>query len=127
MPPLAAWEYRTGDGWHWGFHYRLSRENGRTMLHYSREMPERLQCIAAPDSVWEDLRKLADQYGVMSWAGFDRCRTNVGRTKRWLLYLVFEDGTSLRAEGCGYYPKNHEKAENEMLTLLNGLIDIDQE
>lgn len=126
IPPLAALEYRTGDGWHWGFHYRLSKENGGTLLHYSREMPEQLQCIAAPETVWEELRTLCDRYDVMSWAGFDQCRTNVGRTKRWLLYLTFSDGETLRAEGCGVYPKNHEKAENELLFLLNNLIDIEE-
>ena len=96
------------------------------MLHYSRVMPEQLQCIAAPEAVWEELMAIAERYDVMSWDGFDRCRPKGGgRTKRWLLYLTFAEGGHLRAEGCGAYPKEHEEMENEMLYLLNGLVDMD--
>lgn len=125
LPPCTVWEYRSGDGWHWGFHYRLVREQDGTKLHYSRVMPEQLQCIAAPESVWEELSAIADRYDLMSWSGFDRCKPKNGRTKRWLLYLTFADGGHLRAEGCGAYPKFHEEAENEMLRLLNTLIDTE--
>ena len=121
--PLTSLEYRTGDGRHWGFHYRLFRERESTVLNFSRVMPEQLQRIAVPETVWEKVTDILKKYDVIAWDGFDRCRLNHGRTKRWLLYLTFVDGSDLRAEGCGAYPKNHEAAEDELLLLLNSLID----
>ncbi len=125
LPPLAVLEYRTGDGRHWGFHYRLFREENATVLSYSRVMPEELQRIAAPEGTLEAAWEILERAHVRAWDGFDRCRQSRGRTKRWLLYLTFEDGTHLRAEGCGVYPKHHEEMENDLLSLLNGCIDID--
>lgn len=124
MPPLAAWEYRCGDGRHWGFHYRVTPREGGTLLQYSRVMPEQIESIPASAELWDGLLALAQQYDIMSWEGFDTCRPRTGRTKRWLLYLTFTDGTTLRAEGCGAAPHGHQEMEEAMLALLNGCIDI---
>ena len=61
LPPVAQWEYRCGDGQHWGFHYRVTPENGRVRLTYSRTMPEHLESIAAPEALWQQLSELGDQ------------------------------------------------------------------
>lgn len=124
LPPLAAWEYRCGDGRHWGFHYRVTRGEDKVLLQYSRVMPECIETIAAQDALWEGLTALAEQYDIMAWNGYNTCRPRTDRTKRWLLYLTFTDGTMLRAEGCGAAPRGHEKMEEAMLSLLNGCIDL---
>lgn len=124
LPPVAAWEYRCGDGRYWGFHYRLSRREGKSWLSYSRVMPERVESIPVPETLWEQLAALGSEYGVLQWAGFERRRPRTDRTKRWLLYITFEDGTDLRAEGCGAAPARHEQWEDAFLTLLNSHIDL---
>lgn len=124
LPPVAQWEYRCGDGHHWGFHYRLTEENGRVRLTYSRTMPERPESIAAPPELWGQLAELGDRYHITGWAGYNECRLRTPRTKRWLLYITFTDGTNLRAEGCGAAPKGHDRWENDLLALLNGSIDV---
>ena len=62
LPPIARWEYRCGDGHHWGYHYCVSREDGQVRLGYSRVMPERMESIAAPQELWQKLTELAERY-----------------------------------------------------------------
>ncbi|HAL11586.1 MAG TPA: hypothetical protein DCP22_04625 [Ruminococcaceae bacterium] len=124
LPPVAQWEYRCGDGHHWGFHYRVTPENGRVRLTYSRTMPEHLESIAAPEALWQQLSELGDQYHITGWAGYNECRLRTPRTKRWLLYITFANGETLRAEGCGAAPKGHEEWEDRLLALLNSQIDV---
>ena len=38
LPPIAQWEYRCGDGHHWGFHYRVAEEQDHVRLTYSRTL-----------------------------------------------------------------------------------------
>ena len=124
LPPIARWEYRCGDGHHWGYHYCVSREDGQVRLGYSRVMPERMESIAAPQELWQKLTELAERYRLQEWAGYNECRPRTPRTKRWLLYLTFADGSALRAEGCGAAPRSHDKWEDELLALLNSCIDL---
>ena len=98
LPPIAQWEYRCGDGHHWGFHYRVAEEQDHVRLTYSRTMPEHLESIAAPAVLWQQLSELGDRYHITAWAGYNECRLRTPRTKRWLLYITFADDTSLRAE-----------------------------
>lgn len=125
LPPIAQWEYRCGDGHHWGFHYRVAEEQDHVRLTYSRTMPEHLESIAAPAVLWQQLSELGDRYHITAWAGYNECRLRTPRTKRWLLYITFADGTSLRAEGCGAAPKGHEQWENDLLALLNSYFEYD--
>ena len=74
--------------------------------------------------LWQQLSELGDRYHITAWAGYNECRLRTPRTKRWLLYITFADGTSLRAEGCGAAPKGHEQWENDLLALLNFCIDV---
>ena len=124
LPPVAQWEYRCGDGHHGVFHYRVPPENGRVRLTYSRTMPEHLESIAAPEALWQQLSELGDQYHITGWAGYNECRLCTPRTKRWLLYITFANGETLRAEGCGAAPKGHEEWEDRLLALLNSQIDV---
>lgn len=124
LPPIARWEYRCGDGRHWGYHYCVSRKDGQVRLGYSRVMPERMESIAAPQELWQKLTELAERYRLQDWAGYNECRPRTPRTKRWLLYLTFADGSALRAEGCGAAPRSHDKWEDELLALLNSCIDL---
>ena len=124
LPPIAQWEYRCGDGHHWGFHYRVAEEQNHVRLTYSRTMPEHLESIAAPAVLWQQLSELGDRYHITAWAGYNECRLRTPRNKRWLLYITFTDGTFLRAEGCGAAPKGHEQWENDLLALLNSCIDV---
>ena len=105
LPPVSQWEYRCGDGHHWGVHYRVAEEQDHVRLTYSRTMPEHLESIAAPAVLWQQLSELGDRYHITAWAGYNECRLRTPRTKRWLLYITFTDGTFLRAEGCGAAPK----------------------
>ena len=98
LPPVAAWEYRCGDGRYWGFHYRLTRREGKSYLAYSRVMPERIESIPVQEELWQQLEELAGRYGVAEWVGFERRRPRTDRTKRWLLYLVFEDAIKMMKE-----------------------------
>ena len=66
----------------------------------------------------------AERYRLQDWAGYNECRPRTPRTKRWLLYLTFADGSALRAEGCGAAPRSHDKWEDELLALLNSCIDL---
>lgn len=93
LPPIAQWEYRCGDGHHWGFHYRVAEEQDHVRLTYSRTMPEHLESIAAPAVLWQQLSELGDRYHITAWAGYNECRLRTPRTKRWLLYITFADGT----------------------------------
>ena len=102
----------------------LTPENGRVRLPYSRTMPEHLESIAAPEALWQQLSELGDQYHITGWAGYNECRLRTPRTKRWLLYITFANGETLRAEGCGAAPKGHEEWEDRLLALLNSQIDV---
>ena len=93
LPPVSQWEYRCGDGHHWGFHYRVTEEPDRVRLTYSRTMPERMESIAAPPELWQQLAQLGDRAQITAWAGYNECRLRTPRTKRWLLYITFTDGT----------------------------------
>lgn len=48
LPPIAQWEYRCGDGHHWGFHYRVAEEQDHVRLTYSRT----IERISEPYIVW---------------------------------------------------------------------------
>lgn len=74
LPPIAQWEYRCGDGHHWGFHYRVAEEQDHVRLTYSRTMPEHLESIAAPAVLWQQLSELGDRYHITAWAGYNECR-----------------------------------------------------
>ena len=93
LPPVSQWEYRCGDGHHWGFHYRVTEEPDRVRLTYSRTMPERMESIAAPPELWQQLAQLGDHAQITAWNGYNECRLRTPRTKRWLLYITFTDGT----------------------------------
>ena len=93
LPPVSQWEYRCGDGHHWGFHYRVTEEPDRVRLTYSRTMPERMESIAAPPELWQQLAQLGDRAQITAWNGYNECRLRTPRTKRWLLYITFTDGT----------------------------------
>ena len=60
LPPIAQWEYRCGDGHHWGFHYRVAEEQDHVRLTYSRTIPEHLESIAAPAVLWQQLSELGE-------------------------------------------------------------------
>ena len=124
LPPVCQWEYRCGDGHHWGFHYRVTEEPDRVRLTYSRTMPERMESIAAPPELWQQLAQLGDRAQITAWNGYNECRLRTPRTKRWLLYITFTDGTFLRAEGCGAAPRGHDRWETDFLALLNSHIDV---
>ena len=64
LPPVSQWEYRCGDGHHWGFHYRVAEEQDHVRLTYSRTMPEHLESIAAPAVLWQQLSELGDRYHI---------------------------------------------------------------
>ena len=124
LPPGAQWEYRGGAGQHWGGQYRVPPANGRWRRTVARTMPEHLESIAAPEALWQQLSELGDQYHITGWAGYNECRLRTPRTKRWLLYITFANGETLRAEGCGAAPKGHEEWEDRLLALLNSQIDV---
>lgn len=72
------------------------------------------------DHTVEQLSKLCEKLNVLSWDKFNQCDTNVLDGSGFMLFIEFEDGTTVSAQGENRFPKNYQEFEKSVKTILLG-------
>ena len=109
-----------------GFCYSIakSEEDSRTMLYLDDQdnSIRELEC-EVDDATMENLSQLVAQLNVRSWDRFSRSDNDVLDGSGFSLYVYFEDGSSIHAQGSNAFPKNYWDFEKQFREVMSPVVE----
>lgn len=115
----------TGTEMNAGYSYQAVRtgENVTVTIRPEGAPEENAIVIADPAyPVMESLRKLAEEYKLNRWDGFDKVSSGVMDGKSFSLYIEMDNGETISARGYARWPADYAKAEAAIKTLFDMLL-----